>query len=89
MKPRLIPQIVQHPKVFPKEPIMKKLILLTVLASLSLLAGPLKLASQPVRHPLKDQAAVMNVALKIEKGVFVGTRATVKGLYKAVKAIVW
>lgn len=41
-------------------------------------AGPLKTASYPVRHPVKTT-----------KGVATGAKATAKGLFQAVKAVAW
>lgn len=45
----------------------RRIAVLTIIAASLAVAGPLKVASYPVRHPVK----------------------TVKGLGKAVKAIVW
>lgn len=50
---------------------MKRVLMLTVLAVAALQAGPLKVATYPVRHPVKT------------------VTMTVKGLFAAVKAVVW
>ena len=57
---------------------MKKLTVSFVFAAALSFAGPLKVATFPVVHPVKTAKAVKTAA----KGVTVG-------MFKAVKAVVW
>lgn len=57
---------------------MKKLIAIALFAGALALAGPLKVASYPVAHPVKTS-----------KGFATGVKATVVGLFKAGKAVLW
>ena len=57
---------------------MKKLIALALVAGGLVMAGPLKVATYPVAHPVKTS-----------KGFATGVKATVVGLFKAGKAVLW
>lgn len=48
---------------------MKKLIALSLFAAALSLAGPLKVASYPIRHPLKTQKAVATGLFKAVKAI--------------------